>query len=556
VSSREKLDVDVLVVGAGPAGLAAAIRLGSLAKADGGHPLAVVVVDKAPEPGAHALSGAVLDPSALRDLVPDFADRGAPLSCPVLNDSVLFLTERRSWRFPITPPPLRNHGHVVVSLGELTKWLAREAEAGGVDLINGISVAEVLHDGDRVVGVRTRDLGLSRTGEPLGSFQPGVDIRAKVTILCDGVRGNLTKTLVTRHRLDKDREPQVYSLGFKELWELPAGRLSPGAVVHAMGYPLHSRQFGGGFIYGMPDGTAAIGFVVGLDYEDPRFDPYVAFQRFKQHSYVARLLEGGTRLRYGAKALPEGGWHSIPRVHLSGALIAGDAAGFLNSVRLKGIHLAMRTGMLAAEAAFAAVRSGDTSEAGLRAYQAAIDNGEVRRELYPVRNVHQAFQLGLVGGLAFAGWSLLSGGWWIRDRWPMRPGHERLEKISALGGERGAGRSRPPGPDWRANRSLAFDRTTSVHYSGTRHREDEPSHLVVHDLDVCRTRCTVEYGNPCTRFCPADVYDMVSDGAGGRRLQINASNCVHCKTCDIMDPYQIIDWVPPEGGEGPRYVGM
>jgi electron-transferring-flavoprotein dehydrogenase len=304
-------------------------------------------------------------------------------------------------------------------------------------------------------------------------------------------------------------------------------------------------------VYSHEQGLASVGLVVGLDYADPLFDPYNAFQRFKQHPFVSELLTGGSRVRYGAKALPEGGWHTVPKVHLDGALIAGDAGGFLNSMRLKGIHLAMRTGMLAADAAFSAIRSGDTSDAGLRGYQEAIDNGPVRRELYPVRNVHQAFERHLFAGLAFAGWSLVSGGWWFRDPVPSKAGHERMEKREGRLGDDGR-----PTPAATIDRALTFDRVTSVHYSGTRHREDQPSHLIVHDLDICRTRCVAEYANPCTRFCPAHVYEMVEDGQGGKRLHLNPSNCVHCRTCDIMDPYQIVDWVPPEGGEGPRYIGM
>jgi len=547
---RDTLDVDILIVGGGPAGLSAALRLAQLQRERGGEPLTVAVVDKARDAGAHELSGAVLDPSALARLIPDFLAKSAPLASEVTRDEVYFLTARGQIRFPFTPPPLRNHGHYVISINRFVKWLAAEVEAAGVDLFQGFSASEVLYEGERIVGVRLADRGRDRQGREQSSFEAGSDVRAKVTILCDGVRGNLTKTVVDRLKLDEVRLPQVYALGIKELWEVPADRMPAGAVVHTLGYPLRAREFGGAFIYGLPGGAVSLGLVCGLDYHDPRFDPYARFQRLKAHPFVARLLDGGTRVRYGAKALPEGGWSAIPRLHMDGALIAGDAGGLLNSLRLKGIHLAMRTGMLAAEAAFDAVRAGDLSGRRLSSYTRAIESGEVKRELYPVRNVHQAFERGLLAGMAFAGLSLLAGGRWFRDPLPTTAGHARMRRLDAFGS------ASPLDADSAFDRRVTFDRLTSVHFSGTHHREDQPSHLRVHDTDICRTRCVVEYGNPCTRFCPAKVYEMVPEGAGGVRLQVNAANCVHCKTCDIMDPYQIIDWVPPEGGDGPQYDGM
>ena len=554
-SERDTLDVDVLIVGGGPAGMSAALRLTQLQKARGGEPLSVAVLEKAREVGGHALSGAVLDPSALAQLIPEFKSKEAPLASEVLHDHVHFLTRGSKVTFPITPPPLVNHGHYIISLNHFVKWLGGLVEAEGVDLFTGFPAVEVLYEGDAVVGVRTGDRGIGKHGERKPGFEPGVDIRAKVTILADGVRGNLTKAVVRRLALDAGRQPQLYALGIKELWDVPADRVAPGTVIHTLGYPLRMEEFGGGFIYSMPEGRLAVGFVTGLDYKDPMFDPHVRFQHFKRHPYVAGLLAGGQMVRYGAKALPEGGWHTIPRVYAGGLLIAGDAGGFLNSIRLKGVHLAMRTGMLAAETAFDAVTSGDSSAARLRGYEAAIDSSEVRRELYPVRNVHQSFGYGLVAGMAYSGLSLLSGGWWVRDPMPAHAGYERMQTLAAYY------RDGRPDPDAvqnpaRIDRQLTFDRLTNVHFSGTRHAEDQPSHLIVHDADICRTRCREEYGNPCTRFCPANVYEMVDAGDGSRRLQINASNCVHCKTCDIMDPYQIIDWVPPEGGGGPGYEGM
>jgi electron-transferring-flavoprotein dehydrogenase len=324
--------------------------------------------------------------------------------------------------------------------------------------------------------------------------------------------------------------------------------LPAGSVIHTMGHPLRHEEFGGGFIYALPAGRLSVGFVAGLDYRDPLFDPHVAFQRFKRHPLVSKLLAGGQMVRYGAKALPEGGWHALPRCHADGALIVGDAAGFLNSMRLKGIHLAMQSGIAAADAALEALRAQDTSAGRLARYASLVESGPIRRELHPVRNVHQAFAGGLLPGLLYSGLSLVTGGWWIRDPMPAHPGHERMQRVR---GERAVAAAAVP-----VDRRLTFDKLTNVHYSGTRHDEDQPSHLLVQDTDVCRTRCREEYGNPCTRFCPAAVYEMVDVGTDGKRLQINASNCVHCKTCDIMDPYQIIDWVPPEGGGGPRYEGM
>ena len=549
---RETLDVDILIVGGGPAGLAAALRVSQLQQARGGEPLAVAVLEKSREAGAHLLSGAVLDPSSLAELIPDYRAQGAPIEADVVEDRVYLLDSGGKVPLPLIPPPLRNHGNHIISLNRFGRWLAERVEAAGIDLFTGFPGVEVLFDGARVAGVRTGDRGIGRDGARKASFEPGVEIRAKVTIFCDGVRGNLTRQVLEHvPALTEGREPAQYAIGIKELWEIPPGRLAVGTVIHTLGYPLRMEEFGGAFIYGMPEQRLSLGLVVGLDYHDPLFDPHQAFQRLKQHPLVADLLRGGHLIRYGAKALPEGGWHTVPQAWTDGALVAGDAAGFLNSFRLKGIHLAMKTGMLAAETAFEAVLAGDSSAARLGAYGARIDAGSVRAELYPVRNVHQAFGHGLLPGLAFSAATVLTGG-----RWPQRlrgtAGHEQMQTLAAY-----YGRAMPPvgaADPVRPDRVTTFDKLTNVHYSGTRHDEDQPSHLLV-DTDVCYSRCGPEYGHPCQKFCPASVYEIVVE-AGRKRLQINASNCVHCKTCDIMDPYQAITWVPPEGGGGPQYDGL
>ena len=549
---RENLDVDVLIVGGGPAGLSAALRLSQLQKQQGGEPLSIAVLEKAREAGAHILSGAVLDPSTLRELIPDFQAKGAPLLSPVERDNVYMLTERSKLRLPIVPPPLKNHGNYLISLSQFVHWLSQQVEGEGIDFFTGFAGQEVLTDGIRVIGVRTGDRGIGKHGEHKPTYEPGVDIHAKVTIFCDGVRGNLTKTLIHEFQLAKDREPEQYAVGLKELWDIPAGRIAPGTVIHTLGYPLKHEEFGGAFIYALPENRLALGFVTGLDYPDPLFDPHMAFNRLKKHPLVASLIQGGTLVRYGAKALPEGGWNTIPKLHMAGGLIAGDAGGFMNSMRLKGIHLAMRSGMLAAETAFEAIRSGDTSEAALKPYQDKIDASPIKTELYPVRNVHQSFGYGLLAGLMFSGLTLLTGGRWIEDL-RGRAGYQRMKTLAWYYGlDVPVTRPSNPAP---IDRVTTFDKLTNVHYSGTAHEEDQPSHLIV-QTEVCSSRCGPEYGHPCTRFCPANVYEIIREAGQPPRLQINASNCVHCKTCDIMDPYQVITWVPPEGGGGPQYNGM
>ena len=562
---RETLEVDVLFVGAGPASLAGAIHLSRLAKerdraTDAGSrsgaklgELNIAVIEKAASVSSHALSGAVFDPRALRELLPPEELADVPWEAPVGEDELRFFTGGASFKVPITPPPLRNHGYFVASLGKLTAWLAARAEAEGVNIFCEFPGSELLIEDDQVVGVRTGDKGIDRHGQRKANFEPGVDLRAKVTILGEGPRGTLTTWLVERFRLDAGREPQAYAIGIKELWELPDDRFPAGKVVHTMGFPLRFEEFGGGFLYGMQDRILDLGLVVGLDYKDPLFDPHHAFQRFKTHPYVRRLLEGGKLVCYGAKAIPEGGLWAMPRPYAAGAMLIGDSAGYLNAMRLKGIHLAMKSGMLAAETALEALAAGDASETVLAAYQRRFQQSWAYDELHGVRNFHQGFEHGLIPGLLNAGLMLMTGGrgFGVADRIPVTPGHLRMEMLRRRYG------AQPP--QWEKPRydgKLTFDKLTDLYSSGTKHLEDQPAHLLIADWDICNGRCKVEYGNPCQRFCPASVYEMVVGEGGETRLTLNPSNCVHCKTCDIMDPYQIITWVPPEGGGGPGYQDL
>ncbi|MGH9379853.1 MAG: 4Fe-4S dicluster domain-containing protein [Thermoanaerobaculia bacterium] len=552
---RERLDVDVLFVGAGPASLAGAWRLGQLlaehnATASEPMELSIAVLEKGQEIGSHALSGAVVDPRALKELDPDGWTE-APFEGPVERERLLWLTRRRALPFPVIPPPLRNHGKYVASLGKLLRWMAAKTEEAGADIFCEFPARELLLEGDRVVGVRTGDRGVDREGNRKANFEPGVDIHARVVVLGEGPRGTLAKQLHQSQGLSDSRNPQTYSIGIKELWKLPPGRIGAGDVVHTMGRPLDLDTFGGGFLYGMRDNHLIVGLVVGLDYEDPLLDPHALFQDFKIHPEIAGLLAGGELVGYGAKAIPEGGWWAMPRGHGDGFLLVGDSGGFLNSQRLKGIHLAMKSGMLAAETAFEALRGGEATADRLARYEEKVAASWIRDELWPVRNFHQAFEHGTLAGMFQAAAGMLTGGrgWGIFDRLDNRPGHERMRKLD---GKPAA----PPAPSY--DGKLTFDRLADVYHSRTAHDEDQPVHLLVADTDICHQRCVVEYGNPCQRFCPAAVYEMVDDPSQprGKRLQINASNCVHCKTCDIADPYEIITWVPPEGGGGPNYSRM
>ena len=559
---RPQMEADVVIVGGGPAGMACALRLSQLIDDHNRRypdtPLTkenIYVLEKAREVGQHCLSGALLDPRSMDELLPGWRAE-APLDAEVSHESVYFLTEKKEFRFPLTPPPMRDHGNYVISINRFVKWLGEKVEQAGITVFTGFAGSELLFDSSRVTGVRTDDKGVDKQNQPKSNFEPGYDLKAKVTVLAEGTRGSLTKQLVGRLNLDKNRNPQTYGIGVKELWEVPSGRIRKGEVIYTVGWPLTMKEYGGAWIYGSRDGIVSLGYVTGLDYGDPRLDPHHVLQEFKRHPFIAHLLEGGKMIRYGAKSMPVGGWYSMPPLGGDGWMMVGDSAGFLNSQRQKGIHLAIKSGMLAAETAFEALRENDFSEKKLKQFKDKVDASWVRDELYEVRNFHQAFENGLLHGLFHATLQQITGGRGLHEVYATEAGHRRLKHLNELAAD-GGKRAHLLGSA-KGDGKLTFDKLTDLYHSGTKHEEDQPAHLVIHDTNICNTRCVVEFGNPCQNFCPANVYEMVeaADVAHGKAIHLNPSNCVHCKTCDIMDPYEIITWVPPEGGGGPNYDGM
>ena len=543
---RESMEFDVVIVGGGPSGLSAAIRLKQLAQADGAD-ISVCVIEKGSEIGAHILSGAVIEPRALNELIPDWKEKGAPLHTPATDDNFLFLTESKAFKLP-TPPQMHGAGNYIVSLGNVTRWLGQQAEELGVEIYPGFAGAEVLYDETGAVrGVATGDMGLTREGEQGPMYQPGMELLAKQTIFAEGCRGSLAKQLTDKYGLRDGVDPQTYGIGIKELWEVEPSKHQPGKVVHTIGWPMKTDTYGGSFLYHLENNQVAVGFVIGLDYANPHLSPFDEFQRFKTHPEIRKTFEGGRRIAYGARALNEGGFQSIPKLTFPGGVTIGCSAGFLNVPKIKGTHTAMKSGMVAAEAIFEALKAEAAAGKEVTAYSDMMKKSWVWQELHEVRNIRPSFHKGLLFGLGYSALStyVFKGKepWTFRnhdDHTCLRPAAE-MPKINY------------PKPDG----VVSFDKLSSVFLSSTNHEEDQPCHLTLKNKDVPVAVNLKVFDGPEQRFCPAGVYEYVDDAAtNGKRLQINAQNCVHCKTCDIKDPTQNINWVVPQGGEGPNYPNM
>jgi electron-transferring-flavoprotein dehydrogenase len=567
---RDVIDVDILIVGAGPAGLAAAYHLTTLikdhnARAAAGDSKAhhlevnIAILEKGSEVGAHQLSGAVLDPSTLKQLMPNFLQDGCPVESKVTSDEVVWLKEKGQTKVPIVPPPLKQHGNYVISLSKLVRWMAPIVEKRGVTILTGMAGDDIIVEkgkewevGQRVAGIRMIDRGVTKKGTRKNTFALGEEVRAKATLFCDGTYGNLSLKLIDQFKLNKDKNPQTFATGVKEVWEISPDKHKPGKVTHTMGWPLKNDAFGGGWIYHMNNNQVSLGLVIGLDYRDPFLDMHAEFQRFKTHPMVADLLAGGKLVSYGAKTIPEGGWFAMPKLAVNSALLLGDAAGMVNVPKLKGIHYAIESGMIAAEVTFEGLKKGDFSMKIFEKYQDRVEKSIIGQDLFKYRYFKEYFHKGFTGGVIKSGISFFTGGKFPGGTGQQGADYQTMEKVKSYYYDQGGERALPKKPDF--DKKLTFSKLDDIYVSGTNHEEDQPSHLVVKDLELCMTQCAKEYQNPCQHFCPANVYNVIKDEATGKKsLLVNAPNCVHCKTCDIKDPYRNILWKVPEGGGGPNY---
>jgi len=559
-AQREVMEVDVLIVGGGAAGLSAAIQFQKLLKSHNEKAQAkgesvsepmVVVLEKAAEVGAHSFSGAVLDPIALRELIPDYKDKGCPIDSEVTRDSVYYLAKHSQYKFPITPPPFHNKGKYILSLSKFNRWLAQQAESEGVNIFPGFAASEALYEGDKVVGVRTGDKGRGKDGKPKANFEAGMDIKAKVTIFAEGTRGSLFRQVAQKFHLFNDKHPEVFEEGVKEIIQMPAGTVTPGQVIHTMGFPLY-KSIGGTFIYTIPGDKIILGLVGYLDTQDPLFDPHRELQKLKTHPFLQNMLKGGKVVAYGGKTLPAGGWYSMPKLYHDGMLVVGDSASMVDVQKLKGIHLAMKSGMLAGETAFEAFVKNDFSVSALSSYESKITGSFVKKQLYRVRNFHQTLSMGIFKSMPFLALQELTAGRGLFDGVSVQRDSKTTQPVIPIWGEKGLDHpdNQLPKPD----NVLFFDKLSSVFMTGTKHDEDSPNHLLLQDGNICKDVCAPKYKSPCNHFCPANVYEMIPDTNNSVKLQINYTNCIHCKTCDIKCPFDNIHWTVPEGGGGPMYT--
>ena len=564
--TRETMDVDVLIVGGGAAGLSCAYKIATdiekhnQAIAEGklqADPIPdqmIVVLEKGSEIGAHSFSGAVLNPKALKELIPNYLELSCPLDSEVKKDAVYYLSEKSAFKLPITPPPFHNIGHSIVSLSKFNRWLAAQCEAKGINIFPGFAAVEALYEGDKIVGVRTGDKGRDKDGNPKANFEPGLILKAKTTVFAEGTRGSLFKQVSKKLNLRDGKNHEVFEEGVKEIIQMPTGTVEAGQVIHTVGYPLN-KSIGGTFIYTIPGDKIILGLVAYLDSNDPMLDPHRELQKLKTHPFIANMIQGGKVIAYGGKTLPAGGWYSMPKLFGDGWMVCGDSASMVDVQKLKGIHLAMKSGMAAAETAFDAIKSQDFSSTALKSYEEKIHNSFVKSELYRVRNFHQTLSKGLVASLPLIALQEITGGRGLFDNMPAHLDASTTKSVKDIWGVEN-GFSAPENKLPKADGNLMFDKLGSVYLTGTSHDEDSPNHLKLLNGDVCREQCQPKFNSPCVQFCPASVYEMLPSKVDSTKydLQINYTNCIHCKTCDIKCPHENIDWTVPEGGGGPKYM--